>query len=113
MSDTHEFFVTAPRATRMWNEQFGLVYLEAMASGMVVVTTASGTNDEAVKEPNKRVPDDVDRIADALVELLEDPTRRAEIARANRTSVVDKHDVRTQARRMGEAFARAEQRLNL
>ena len=78
-----------------------------------VVTTASGTNGEAVKEPNKRVPDDVDRIADALVELLEDPTRRAEIARANRTWVVDNHDVRTQARRMGEAFTRAEQRLNL
>lgn len=106
-------FVTAPRATRMWNEQFGLVYLEAMASGMAVVTTASGTNGEAVKEPNKRMPDDVDRIADALVELLEDPTRRAEIARANRTWVVDNHDVRTQARRMGEAFTRAEQRLNL
>lgn len=104
-------FVTAPRATRMWNEQFGLVYLEAMASGMAVVTTASGTNDEAVKEPNKRVPDDVGLIADALVELLEDPVRRAEIARHNREWVVAEHDVRTQARRMGEAFARAEQRL--
>ena len=97
----------------MWNEQFGLVYCEAMASGMVVVTTASGTNDEAVKEPNKRVPDDIDEIADALVELLEDPTRRAEAARANRVWVVENHDVRTQARRMGEAFTRAEERLGM
>lgn len=104
-------FVTAPRATRTWNEQFGLVYLEAMASGMVVVTTASGTNDEAVKEPNHRVPDDVGLIADAIVELLEDPGRRAEAARRNREWVVAEHDVRTQARRMGEAFARAEHRL--
>ncbi|MFN8195056.1 MAG: glycosyltransferase family 4 protein [Nocardioidaceae bacterium] len=106
-------FVTAPRATRMWNEQFGLVYCEAMASGMAVVTTASGTNDEAVKEPNKRVPDDVDAIADALVELLEDPVRRAAVARANREWVVANHDVRTQARRMGEAFTRAESRLGM
>jgi glycosyltransferase involved in cell wall biosynthesis len=104
-------FVTAPRATRMWNEQFGLVYLEAMASGMAVVTTASGTNDEAVRAPNKRVPDDLDQIADALLELLEDPGRRADIARHNREWVVAEHDVFTQARRMGEAFARAEQRL--
>ncbi|HEY3013966.1 MAG TPA: glycosyltransferase family 4 protein [Nocardioides sp.] len=106
-------FVTAPRATRMWNEQFGLVYLEAMASGMVVVTTASGTNDEAVKEPNKRVPDEVDAIAEAIIGFLADPVQRAEAARANREWVVANHDVHTQARRMGEAFSRAERRLGL
>jgi glycosyltransferase involved in cell wall biosynthesis len=105
-------FVTAPRATRMWNEQFGLVYCEAMASGMAVVTTASGTNGEAVKEPNQRVPDDVDALAAALVGFLADPVRRAEVARANRDWVVANHDVRTQARRMGEAFGRAEARLD-
>lgn len=110
---TSAVFVTAPRATRMWNEQYGLVYLEAMASGMAVVTTASGTNDEAVKEPNKRVPDDVEAIADAITGFLEDPARRAEVARANREWVVAERDVRTQAVRMGEAFSRAEQRLGL
>jgi len=106
-------FVTAPRATRMWNEQFGLVYCEAMASGMVVVTTASGTNDEAVKEPNARVPDDIDAIASAIIDFLQDPVRRAAAARHNREWVVANHDVRTQARRMGEAFARAELRLGM
>ena len=106
-------YVTAPRATRMWNEQFGLAYLEAMASGMVVVTTASGTNDEAVKSPNFRLEDDVDLIAGTIVDLLRDPTHRATIARANREWVVAEHDVRTQAARMGEAYARAEARLGL
>ena len=57
------------------------------------------------------MPDDVGLIADAIVELLEDPGRRAEAARRNREWVVAEHDVRTQARRMGEAFARAEHRL--
>jgi phosphatidylinositol alpha-1,6-mannosyltransferase len=104
-------FVTAPRATRTWNEQFGLVYCEAMASGMAVVTTASGTNDEAVVEPNKRVVDDVEAIADALVGFLADPARRAEVALSNRSWILENHDVETQARRMGEAFARAEARL--
>jgi len=106
-------FVTAPRATRMWNEQFGLVYCEAMASGMAVVTTASGTNDEAVKEPNKRVPDDVEAIADAVTGFLSDPEKRAAVARTNREWVVANHDVHTQARRMGDAFGRAEARLGL
>lgn len=104
-------FVTAPRATRMWNEQFGLVYLEAMASGMAVVTTASGTNGEAVTEPNLRVGDDPRLIADALLGFLRDPGHRAAVARANRAWVVETHDVRTQALRMGDAFAAAERRL--
>jgi glycosyltransferase involved in cell wall biosynthesis len=104
-------FVTAPRATRTWNEQFGLVYLEAMASGMAVVTTASGTNDEAVTEPNLRVADDPRVIADALLTFLRDPAHRADVARINRQWVVETHDVHTQAARMGEAFAAAERRL--
>lgn len=106
-------FVTAPRADRVWNEQFGMVYLEAMASGMAVVTTASGTNDEAVQEPNRRVADDARTIADALLDFLRDPAHRAEVARANRTWVVETHDVRTQATKMGEAFAAAERRLGV
>jgi glycosyltransferase involved in cell wall biosynthesis len=106
-------FVTAPRVTRMWNEQFGLVYCEAMASGMAVVTTASGTNHEAVPEPNRRVPDDVEAIASALTDFLTDRELRMRTARFNRDYVVENHDVRTQARRMGEAFARAETRLGL
>ena len=106
-------FVTAPRATRMWNEQFGLVYLEAMASGMAVVTTASGTNDEAVRAPNRRVPDDPRELAGALLDFLRDPEHRARVARANRAWVVETHDVRSQAVHMGEAFAAAERRLGI
>jgi phosphatidyl-myo-inositol dimannoside synthase len=106
-------FVTAPRVTRMWNEQFGLVYCEAMASGMAVVTTASGTNHEAVPEPNHRVADDPMAIAESILAFLLDPTHRYAVARSNREYVVEHHDVRTQARRMGEAFASAEARLGL
>jgi len=106
-------FVTAPRVTRVWNEQFGLVYCEAMASGMVVVTTASGTNHEAVPEPNRRVPDDPASIADSILSFLLDPAHRYAVARSNRDYVVEHHDVHTQALRMGEAFANAEARLGL
>lgn len=106
-------FVTAPRATRMWNEQYGLVYLEAMASGMVVVTTASGTNHEAVPEPNKRVADDPALIADELIAFLADPERRKAVARWNRDYVVSNADMRTQAARMEKAFCEAEERLNM
>ncbi|HTY73687.1 MAG TPA: glycosyltransferase family 4 protein [Actinomycetes bacterium] len=98
-------FVTAPRPTWKWNEQFGLAYLEAMACGLPVVTTACGTNHEAVRGDNLLVPDDPEALAEALVLFLEDPARRRRVGAANRALVEVDHDLRRQAVRLGEAFA--------
>ncbi|MEO7981552.1 MAG: glycosyltransferase family 4 protein [Sporichthyaceae bacterium] len=98
-------FVTAPRATWRWNEQFGLAYLEAMSSGLPVVTTRCGTNHEAVPPPNPMVADDAEELADALVGLLDDPSRRAVLGAANRAHVLAHHELGEQTRLMGEAFA--------
>jgi phosphatidyl-myo-inositol dimannoside synthase len=106
-------FVTAPRPTRTWNEQFGLVYVEAMASGLPVVTTASGTNHEAVPDPNRRVANDPEAVAEALSGFLCDDGLRSKVSELNRRYAVDNHDVVTQAGRMGQAFARAERRLGM
>ena len=67
-------FVTAPRPTRVWNEQFGMAYVEAMACGLPVVTTICGTNHEAVAPPNLLVRDrtEVLAVADHLEQLLDE-----------------------------------------
>jgi phosphatidylinositol alpha-1,6-mannosyltransferase len=100
-------FVTAPRATRVWNEQFGLAYVEAMASGLAVVTTACGSNHEAVRPPNERVADDLEALAEALLGFLADPGRRAGVGEENRCVAVEHHELRRQCARMGEAFRAA------
>jgi phosphatidylinositol alpha-1,6-mannosyltransferase len=99
-------FVTAPRPTRVWNEQFGLAYVEAMASGLAVVTTATGSNHEAVPGPNLRLPDDAEAIADGLLRFLGDPEGRARVGELNRRHVLEHHEVRRQSARMREAFER-------
>ena len=101
-------FATAPRPTWKWTEQLGLAYLEAMASGLPVVTTRCGTNDEAVTPTNSLVEDDVEALADALVAWLRDPARRALVGAENRAHVLRNHDLTTQCVRMGEAFAQIE-----
>jgi len=103
-------FVTAPRANRVWNEQFGLSYIEAMACGLVVVTTVCGSNHEAVHPPNVRVPDDAEALAEAMITFLADERRRIEVGVANRQYVLERHDERTQAIAMGQAFTEAETR---
>ena len=101
-------FVTAPRPTWKWTEQLGLAYLEAQASGLPVVTTLCGTNDEAVRPPNDLVEDSVEALADALTRWLTDPARRAEVGRENRERMVREHDLLTQCAAMGDAFAEVE-----
>lgn len=85
-------FVTAPRPTRVWNEQFGLAYVEAMASGIPVVTTVCGTNHEAVLPPSIRVADEAGALADGLVHFLADPALRRRIAPELRRVVVERFE---------------------
>jgi glycosyltransferase involved in cell wall biosynthesis len=102
-------FVTAPRPTWKWTEQLGLAYLEALATGLPIVTTRCGSNDEAVHPPNDLVADDVEALADALHKWLADPALRASVGGANRLHAEEQHDLRTQCAEMGAAFASVEQ----
>lgn len=103
-------FTTAPRPTWKWTEQLGLAYLEAQASGLPVVTTRCGTNDEAVQPPNLLVEDSAEALADGIAGLLEDDGRRHSIGRANRLHVLTHHDLLTQCAAMGRAFGDIEAR---
>jgi glycosyltransferase involved in cell wall biosynthesis len=104
-------FTTAPRASHRWNEQYGLAYLEAMATGVPVVTTICGTNHEAVVPPNVRVPDDAEALAEGLLTML-DPAHRATVSAFNRAHVLANHDMLTQAAAMGRVFDRFEGRVD-
>ena len=96
--------VTAPRPTAVWNEQFGLAYVEAMACGLCVVTTACGTNHEAVRPPNLRVADDVGELAEALMHFFGDPGRRAAVGSRNRVEVVERFEMHQQVALLRRAF---------
>lgn len=98
-------FSIAPRPTWKWAEQFGLAYLEAQAAGLPVVTTACGSNHEAVAAPNLLVDDDPEALAEGLLAFLTDPQRRAQVGAANRQRMLHEHELATQCARMGEAFA--------
>ena len=71
--------------TPSWIEQFGRVAVEAMASGVAVVASDSGSLPEVVAEAGILVPpDDVGALAAALGRLRDRPGERARLAGAGR-----------------------------
>jgi phosphatidylinositol alpha-mannosyltransferase len=79
-------------APSLFGESFGIVLLEAMAAGTAIVASDL-PGYRAVARPDEDAvlvaPEDVDGLAKALNELLDDPARRAELVASGRTRAQD------------------------
>lgn len=77
--DVHSFGV------KMWEEGFGFVFAEAMASGLPIVTNDCGTLKEVVGENNYlNKQRDKEALLKSLLELINDENMRREIGIKNR-----------------------------
>ncbi|MBW4030542.1 MAG: glycosyltransferase family 4 protein [Acidobacteria bacterium] len=91
-------------------EGFGIVFLEAAASGVAQVAGRSGGSHEAVRHGFTGLvvpsPRRVGGVAAAMAELLGDDELRGEFARQARSVAVDQFDWRVLADRLGNGLAR-------
>ncbi|CCE76578.1 glycosyltransferase [Clavibacter nebraskensis] len=102
---TADVVVCAP-----WYEPFGIVPLEAMASGVPVVASAVGGLTDSVVDGVTGIlvpPRDPAAIADALGELRADPARRRRLGRAGRARMEHGYAWSTVAARTAEAYRAA------
>ncbi len=73
------------RTTDQWKEQFGLVIVEALASGLAVIGSSSGAIPEVLGDAGRVVPErDVPALAAELERLAADPEERGTLARRAR-----------------------------
>lgn len=89
-------------------EGLPVVIMEAMAMGRPVISTAIAGIPELVKEGENGwlVPaGDVQALAAAMREALETPPERlAEMGRAGRAAVLERHDIRQEAAKLAQLF---------
>ena len=71
-----------------WGEPFGLTNLEAMASGLPVIAAKRGGIPEAVGDAGMLIdPEDIDSLADSIIQLLGDSQLRASLGHKARKRV--------------------------
>jgi glycosyltransferase involved in cell wall biosynthesis len=94
-------------STPYCQEQFGMVLVEAMACGVPVVTTATGSIPEVVGGAAVVVPPYApDAIADAIGGLIGDPHRGAALIEYGLQQVSERYDAARVAVSMGQIYER-------
>lgn len=89
------------------NEGLGLVYLEAQMLGLPVIAFRQGPVPEAVADGETGLlarDGDVDDLARALIDLIDDPARRAAMAARGPAFVAQKFDIVRQAAQLEDIY---------
>jgi glycosyltransferase involved in cell wall biosynthesis len=100
-----DIFVLPSIPTPTWQEQFGMVLAESMATSKAIVATHSGAIPEVVGDAGLLVPPaDPYTLAKAIKELLQDDTKRHELGWRARQRVEQLYDRHLVAARIAQAY---------
>lgn len=100
-----DVFALPSIASETWQEQFGMALIEAMASGIPVISTRSGAIEEVVGDAGILCqPNDFVSLLDALKRLIREPALREDLAGRGRQRAVERFDLRTHAEAFSDLF---------
>ncbi|MEM3431435.1 MAG: glycosyltransferase [Candidatus Aenigmatarchaeota archaeon] len=106
---TTDIFCVPSIPTKLWQEQLGYVFLEAMASGVPVVSTLSGAIPEVVENGKTGIlvpPGDLKSLENAIEELIQSEKKREEFGKAGRVRVEEKNNSVQIAKRLADLYKR-------
>jgi glycosyltransferase involved in cell wall biosynthesis len=100
-------FVLPSIAANEWQEQFGMSLIEAMACGVPVVTTLSGSIPEIVGDcAVPRQPNDFIALQEAISELAKEPTMAKDMAERGRLRATRLYSLDCFASALSDAYKR-------
>lgn len=87
-----DLFVLPSIAMPEWQEQFGMSLIEAMACGVPVISTWSGAIPEIVDDAGVLCqPNDFVSLYEAIVDAMESPSKRKELAEQGRVKALERY----------------------
>jgi len=100
-----DIFLAPSLITRHWQEQFGMVLIEAMACGLPIVTTLSGAIEEVVGEAAVKIqPGDYFSLTKAIKNFILNPKARMEYGKKARQRAVKYFDIEIGAKKLEEVY---------
>lgn len=100
-----DIFILPSQSTATWEEQYGMVLVEAMASGLPIITTRTGAIPEVVGEAALVISEkNLQELEDALVRLVEDPQLRHQLGDRAYARARQRYDSRITARKIGTIY---------
>ncbi len=100
-----DVFVLPSAPIPSWQEQFGMVFVEAMASGVPIIAGYSGSIPEVVGDAAILVPPaDFHEIRNALRTLMEDSKLRKRLRRAGRRRAEETFDAKKISKRIKQVY---------
>lgn len=98
-------FILPSIPTPYWQEQFGMVLVEAMASGLPVISTLSGSIPEVVGDSGILIqPNDPLSIYNEIKRLAVDASLRKNHSKLGRERVLEKFDASIVSKRIGSIY---------
>lgn len=100
-----DIFVLPSKTTKTWEEQYGMVLVEAMASGLPVIASKTGAISEVIGDWGILVKEgDVEGLTKALVNLLKDANLRRKIGRMGRIRAEKLFDCKKTAKKIEKIY---------
>lgn len=103
-----DLYVLPSRVLPDHEEHDAHALLQAMSCGVPAVGTTSGIIPEILTGPDNALvePGSPEALAGALIDLIDDPSRRARLAEAGRDAALDRYSLESVARSHAEIFTR-------
>lgn len=100
-----DIFLGPSKEDRYWQEQFGMVFAESLASGLPVITTDTGSIKETVGDAAIVVkPGSISEISAALKSLIKNPHKRLELGARGRERAQKVLSIDIVARKIDEIY---------